>query len=528
MHDGGPDLGTRDKHVRGDVEAFPDGRMDTDDHGKDPVLLVSRCRENALRHFPLHHEDRVADDLLLLKQTEENLARDVVREISDDAQRARPAACERVKIHAQDVLMQKLHIGLPGSGKALPKDFHRARVDIDGRQRDVFLRKKGGQHTGTRTDFQDMITFTGRERLHDIAGDIPVMQEMLSQTLFRMIRCLAHGIRYKFPVHPRSLRMRRETSTLINRNNRFVHKTHSMEHIPDHFRCGYVALVGAPNAGKSTLMNTMLGMKISIVTAKPQTTRKRVLGFHTGEAHQMIFIDTPGLIKPKYELQESMVKAAHSAIAEADACCHLIDAPRILESERAFPEGLFDLFRESGRPVIAVLNKVDLVRNKRDLLPLMEKTLQAYPFKEVVPISALEGEAVPDLVAALEKLLPLGPPLYPPDMLSDQPERFFVSEIVREKIFEQFRQEVPYATEVYISEYREEEERDYIAAEIIVERESQKRIIIGAKGAAIKRIGMAAREDIEVFLDRRVFLDLHVRIREGWRDNAAWIRRFGY
>ena len=135
---------------------------------------------------------------------------------------------------------------------------------------------------------------------------------------------------------------------------------------------------------------------------------------------------------------------------------------------------------------------------------------------------------MPDLIVALEKLLPVGPPLYPPDMLSDQPERFFVSEIVREKIFEQFRQEVPYATEVYISEYREEEERDYIAAEIIVERESQKRIIIGAKGAAIKRIGMAAREDIEVFIDRRVFLDLHVRIREGWRDNAAWSRRFGY
>ena len=297
---------------------------------------------------------------------------------------------------------------------------------------------------------------------------------------------------------------------------------------PENFRCGYVALIGAPNAGKSTLMNAVLGMKISIVTAKPQTTRKRVLGFHTDETHQIIFIDTPGLIKPKYVLQESMVNAAHAAIAEADACCYLLDEPRVLESGQEFPEGLFDLFRESGRPVVAVLNKVDLVQKKRELLPLMQRVTEAYPFSTVVPISALEGDAVPDLLGAIEALLPLGPPLYPPEMLSDQPERFFVSEIVREKIFEQFRQEVPYATEVFIAEYREEEERDYIAAEIIVERESQKRIIIGSKGAAIKRIGMAAREEIEEFLGRRVFLDLHVRIREGWRDNAAWIRRFGY
>ncbi|MCB2206395.1 GTPase Era [bacterium] len=301
-----------------------------------------------------------------------------------------------------------------------------------------------------------------------------------------------------------------------------------MEQIPEDFRCGYVALIGAPNAGKSTLMNAILGMKISIVTAKPQTTRKRVLGFHTGDDAQMIFIDTPGLIKPKYVLQESMVNAAYSAIAEADLCCYLIDAPRVLETGRALPEGLFEIFRESGRPVLAVLNKVDLVENKRELLPLMQTVKESYEFADIIPISALEGEAVPALLDAIEKRLPTGPPLYPEDMLSDQPERFFVSEIIREKIFEQFRQEVPYATEVYIAEYREEEERDYIAAEIIVERESQKRIIIGAKGAAIKRIGMSARESIEEFLDRRVFLDLHVRIREGWRDNEAWIRRFGY
>lgn len=294
------------------------------------------------------------------------------------------------------------------------------------------------------------------------------------------------------------------------------------------FRCGYVALIGAPNAGKSTLMNAILGMKISIVTAKPQTTRRRVLGFHSGDDHQIIFIDTPGLIKPKYELQESMVRAAHNAIAEADAIVFMIDAPRVLETERAFPTGLFDLFDESGRPVFAVLNKTDLVHDKKTLLPLMQKITDAYRFEAVIPISALQEDGIAELLNTVKKHIPVSPPLYPEDMLSDQPERFFVSEIIREQIFEQFRQEVPYATEVYISEYREDEERDYIAAEIIVERDSQKRILIGKSGAAIKQIGTKAREDIEIFLDRKVFLDLHVRIREGWRDNAAWIRRLGY
>ncbi|MBN1447708.1 MAG: GTPase Era [Bacteroidetes bacterium] len=300
---------------------------------------------------------------------------------------------------------------------------------------------------------------------------------------------------------------------------------------PD-FRCGYAALIGAPNAGKSTLMNTILGMKISIVTAKPQTTRKRVLGFHTGDHHQIIFIDTPGLIQPRYELQTSMVNAAHSAITDADACCLLVDAPRAIETERMLPGELpgelLDLLRETRRPVLALLNKTDLVPNKGQLLPLIERTVAAYPFEAVIPISALNNDGIDTFLSALGPLLPPGPPLYPPDLLSDQPERFFVAEIIREKIFEQFRQEVPYATDVYIIEYREEETRDYIAAEIIVERESQKRILIGKGGEAIKRIGMSAREDVERFLDRPVYLDLHVRIREGWRDNAAWIRRLGY
>ncbi len=297
---------------------------------------------------------------------------------------------------------------------------------------------------------------------------------------------------------------------------------------PQEFRCGYVALVGAPNAGKSTLMNALLGMKISIVTAKPQTTRKRVLGFHTGESHQIIFIDTPGLIKPKYVLQEAMVNSAHAAIAEADAVCFLVDAERALERGEVLPDGLLDLFRQTGCPVFAVITKSDLIGDKQRMLPLMARLYEAFPFRTVIPISSVENQGLDGLLAELKEVLPAGPQMYPEDMLSDAPERFFVSEIIREKIFEQFRQEVPYATEVFIAEYREEIERDYIAAEIIVERESQKRIIIGNKGAAIKAIGTAARIDIEEFLQRRVFLDLHVRIREGWRDNEAWVRRLGY
>lgn len=296
---------------------------------------------------------------------------------------------------------------------------------------------------------------------------------------------------------------------------------------PD-FRCGYAALIGAPNAGKSTLMNALLGMKISIVTAKPQTTRKRVLGFHTGDNHQIIFIDTPGLIKPKYVLQKAMVEAAHAAIAEADAICLLIDAERAISRGEVVPEGLLDLFRSAGRPVFAVITKSDLIGDKVQMLPLMSRLLELYEFAAVVPISSFENQGLDAVLNELKNVMPPGPPLYPADMLSDAPERFFVTEIIREKIFEQFRQEVPYATEVFIAEYREEPERDYIAAEIIVERESQKRIIIGSGGTAIKAIGTAARHDIESFLQRKVFLDLHVRIREGWRDNEAWVRRLGY
>ncbi|MCZ7555026.1 MAG: GTPase Era [Bacteroidia bacterium] len=294
------------------------------------------------------------------------------------------------------------------------------------------------------------------------------------------------------------------------------------------FRCGYVALIGAPNAGKSTFLNAVLGTKLSIVTAKPQTTRRRLLGFYTTESSQILFIDTPGLIKPRYVLQEAMVNSALTALKEADAVLLIIDAARALERRQVFPEGLIPLLEAAPGSVFALLNKVDLVRDKKQLLPLMQAVHEAFRFKAIIPASALEADGLDAVLRELESALPKGPPMYPDDQLSDQPERFFVSEIIREKIFEQFREEVPYATEVYITEFKEGDDKDFISAEIVVERESQRRIIIGTKGQAIKAIGSEARRDIEEFIGRQVFLDLHVRIREGWRDDKNWVRRMGY
>jgi GTP-binding protein Era len=294
------------------------------------------------------------------------------------------------------------------------------------------------------------------------------------------------------------------------------------------FRCGYAAIIGEPNVGKSTLLNAILGTKLSIVTSRPQTTRRRLLGFHTTDTAQFVFIDTPGLIKPKYVLQESMVNAAYASIAECDLVLFLADAPKLLERDRVFPSGLDDILRHEGKPVIAALNKTDLMEDKTTLLPLIERFHTAFPFTDIVPLSALRDDGVAELLSVLERQLPLSPPMYPPDMLSDQPERFFVSEIIREKIFEQFRQEVPYATDVVIAEYTEKDDIDHIAADILVERESQKRILIGKQGSAIKSIGTAARADIEQFLGRHVFLELHVKVRDHWRDSEAWVRRLGY
>jgi GTPase len=294
------------------------------------------------------------------------------------------------------------------------------------------------------------------------------------------------------------------------------------------FRSGYVTIIGEPNVGKSTLMNGVLKQKISIVTNKPQTTRHKVLGILSADAFQMVFLDTPGIITPRYLLHEAMMRSASSAIADADVLLFMVDAtdPKIgsgLAQAEAFKK--LEGFR---KPIFLVLNKIDLVQ-KAQLLPIIGAYASAFPFTEVFPISALRGEGTDTLVAALVPLLPVHPPYYPTDIVSEHSDRFFVSEIIREKVFLTCREEIPYSTTVDIVEFKEREAgKWFVSADVIVERDSQKGIVIGKKGAMLKEIGRLARQGIEEFVDHPVFLELHVKVREKWRENNEWLKRLGY
>lgn len=292
------------------------------------------------------------------------------------------------------------------------------------------------------------------------------------------------------------------------------------------FRCGYVAIVGEPNVGKSTLLNALLNEKLSIVTNKPQTTRQRVLGILSGDTHQMVFLDTPGLIRPKYRLQAEMVRHAESALADADVVLVMTEVSK----GTALPEEVLQRIQPlAGRkPIVLAINKVDSIY-KPDVLPLMDAHIRTALFRDVVPVSALKRQNLEDLERTLASHLPEHEPLYPTDIISEQPERFFVAEFIREQVFLQFRQEVPYATAVEVREFKDREAgKAFINADIIVERDSQKGILIGNKGSAMKKIGEAARRQIETFLQRKVFLELHVKVREDWRDNEQMLRTLGY
>ncbi len=297
------------------------------------------------------------------------------------------------------------------------------------------------------------------------------------------------------------------------------------------FRSGYVALLGEPNVGKSTLLNALLGQKLSIVTPKPQTTRHKIAGILTVEDHQIVFLDTPGLIKPKYALQEIMMSFAGSAVDEADVVMFLADA-----SDRGAVSSIRKAVSMSGiekektkKPVFMVINKIDLVK-KSEVLPLIAAFNDIYKFDEIIPVSALKGENLGDLKATLVKYLPEGNPFYPEDYASDRDERFFVSELIREEIFKVFKEEVPYATTVEIEEFRESdsERKTFIRAAVYVERESQKGIIIGKKGAALKIIGQNSRKQIEELIGHEVFLELFVKVEKEWRDDKGKIKRLGY
>ena len=290
---------------------------------------------------------------------------------------------------------------------------------------------------------------------------------------------------------------------------------------PEEFRSGYVALIGKPNVGKSTLLNALLGQKLSIVTPKAQTTRHRILGILTEQDCQIIFLDTPGIMQPNTRLDQSMMRKVKESVSDADLVVFMADA-------RAAEPDLLSLESIVHRPAILAINKIDLVKQET-LLPMVEAYMDLRSFEAVVPVSALKGIKLTALMQEIRERLSPGPAFYPPGMLSEHPERFFVSEIIREKVFEKFRQEVPYSVAVTIANFIERPaQKDLIEADIIVEQPSQKGILIGSGGIALKSIGIAARRDIEVFLNRKVYLKLFVRVRKNWRNREAFLRSFGY
>jgi GTP-binding protein Era len=295
------------------------------------------------------------------------------------------------------------------------------------------------------------------------------------------------------------------------------------------FKAGYVTILGAPNVGKSTLMNSVLGQKISIVTSKPQTTRHKILGILSAPTHQIVFLDTPGLITPRYRLQEVMMTAASGAIADADALMFMLDAQQV-RSDGGIPSRhpLFTTLRKANKPAFLLLNKIDLV-SPAELPPLITACAGNYPFQGVMPVSALTGKGIEEIIAAVLQCLPEHPPYYPLDIVSEHSQRFFVAEIIREKIFLHYREEIPYSTTVDIVEFKEREEgKWFISADVVVERDSQKGILIGNKGSMLKKIGQMARKEVEEFLEHPVYLELHVKVRAKWREKDAWLKRLGY
>ncbi len=296
-----------------------------------------------------------------------------------------------------------------------------------------------------------------------------------------------------------------------------------------HTKAGFVAIIGKPNAGKSTLMNSIIGEKLSIVTPKPQTTRKRVLGIYTEANTQIVFTDTPGVLKPRYELQEAMMGYVSESIEAADLLLLLFDVGQFSLERNIFHQSFLSMLEKANKPIVLLLNKIDLVKDKKELLPMIAH-FQGYKlFNEIVPISAIDSSSSNALLPIISSYLPESPFYYDEDMLSTQNQRFFVSELLRECIFKSYSEEIPYSTEVAIMEFKEREEgKWYISAEIIVERDTQKGIIIGKAGAKLKEVGTNARLAIEEHLDMPVFVELFVKVRENWRSKKHLLKSYGY
>lgn len=290
------------------------------------------------------------------------------------------------------------------------------------------------------------------------------------------------------------------------------------------YKSGFVNLVGNPNVGKSTLMNKLVGDKISIITNKAQTTRHRIIGIVNKPEVQVVYSDTPGVVDPAYKMQEQMLGFSKSALGDADVLLYVTDVIEEPKKHKAF---LADV-RELQVPVLVLINKADLSTPEK-LEELVETWKSLLPNAlEVLPVAALHGAGIAYIAERVEALLPDSPPYFEEDALTDRPARFFVSEIIREKVFLYYQKEIPYATEVVVQEFKEEENLIRIAANIFVERESQKGILIGHKGAAIKKLGTMARQDIERFFDKKVFLQLFVKVEKEWRSSDKMLRNFGY
>ncbi|MDT8342427.1 MAG: GTPase Era [Longimicrobiales bacterium] len=293
---------------------------------------------------------------------------------------------------------------------------------------------------------------------------------------------------------------------------------------PGATRCGYVAIAGRPNAGKSTLLNHLVGEKLSIVSPRAQTTWERVTGIRTTDVSQMVFLDTPGLLEVRDLHQKAMLGAAHEALREADVVLLVVDAAR--GGDEAVHPVVREALAETRAPRVVALNKMDLV--DADALRREAGRLREHLGVDPIPVCATSGKGVDALVAALERALPEGPFLYPAEDLAIQPVRFFVAELVRETVFEHFEEEVPYAVATRVEEFRDDGTPTYIAVSILVERESQKGIVVGKGGRAIRELGVAARRKIETFLGRPVYLDLWVKPLKGWRRRKHHLERLGY
>lgn len=294
--------------------------------------------------------------------------------------------------------------------------------------------------------------------------------------------------------------------------------------VSDH-RAGFVALIGRPNAGKSTLLNRLLGQKVAITSSKPQTTRNRIAGILTGPDMQAILLDTPGLHKPKGRLNRALVRAAEAAVEEVDAVCWVVDLTRFQGFDPAH-EAIARLVDAAGKPVAVALNKLDKVA-RPSALPRIALFAERLSGAEVVPISARTGENVDALVGVWHTQLPPGPPLYPPDQIADVSLRFLVAEVIREKVFRFTRQEIPYATAVQIERFDERDDKVDIYARILVQRDSQKGIVIGRGGQMLKRIGTEARREIAELLGARVYLELFVGVQKDWTENPRILRELG-